>query len=227
MRKERGIALITVLLATTLLLALLAFLVNIGTSGLRRATEEQWELQAQAGADAGVGWIRALLDQRQGDVVATLGDVAAAHSLYTVTIDERTQVQARVAIRLDTTGATNDHLDVNLQQNPSIDETPLQVGVTATVVIDGTPVATRSTTALVRVFRRFAPYSETVGVIDNAGPVGVESPGDPAGQPGGSLATDLRIHVFTTGASGEPVPNDSFGDQHWWDGNSAPSGVLP
>ena len=87
MRKKRGIALITVLLATTLLLALLAFLVNIGTSGLRRATEEQWELQAQAGADAGVGWIRALLDQRQGDVIAMLGDVAAAHSLYTVTID--------------------------------------------------------------------------------------------------------------------------------------------
>ncbi|HEV2909292.1 MAG TPA: hypothetical protein VGX02_08435 [Candidatus Eremiobacteraceae bacterium] len=227
MRKERGIALITVLLATTLLLALLAFLVNIGTSGLRRATEEQWELQAQAGADAGVGWVRALLDQRQGDVVATLGDMAAAHSLYTVTIDERTQVQARVAIRLDTAGTSNDHLDVNLQQNPNIDETPLQVGVTATVVIDGTPVATRSTTALVRVFRRFAPYSETVGVIDNSGPVGVESPGDPAGQPGGSLATDLRIHVFKTGAGGEPVPADSYADQQWWDGNSAPSGALP
>lgn len=227
MRARRGIALITVLLATTLLLALLAFTVNIGTSGLRRATEEQWELQAQAGADAAVGWIRALLDQRQGDIVAALGDVAAAHSTYTLRIDERTQVQARVAVHLDTAGAANDHLDVDLQQNPSINETPLQVSVTATVLVDGVAVATRSTTALVRVFGQFAPYSETVGLIDNSAPVGIESPGDPAGQPGGSLTTDLRIHVFKTGPSGQPVPDDTFGSQRWWDGNTAPSGALP
>lgn len=227
MRRQRGIALITVLLATTLLLALLAFLVNIETSGLRRATEEEWALQAQAGADAAVGWVRALLDQRHGNIVTALGDVAAAHSTYTLTIDERTKVQARVAVHLDTAGASNDHLDINLQQDPNINETPLQVSVTATVLVDGKAVATRSTTALVRVFGHFAPYSETVGLIDNSAPVGIESPGDPAGQIGGALATELRIHAFKTGPSGRPIPNDSFGDKRWWDGNSSPSGALP
>ncbi|HME81919.1 MAG TPA: hypothetical protein VKF82_07560 [Candidatus Eremiobacteraceae bacterium] len=227
MRARRGIALVSVLLATTLLLALLAFLVHIGTSGLRRVTEEQWNRQAQAGADAAVGWLRALVSERQGDVVAALGDVAAAQSTYTLVIDERTHVDARVAVRLDTAGATNDHLDVNLQQNPFVNETPLQVSVTATVVVDGTPVATRSTTALVRTFGQFYPYSEVVGVIDNSGPVGIDSPGDPAGQVATSSVTDLRIHVFTTGPTGEPVPNDSFGNQQWWDGNAVPSGALP
>ena len=224
---RRGMALIAVLLATTLLLALLAFLVHVGTAGLRRATEEQWNLQAQAGADAGVGWFRALLAQRQGDIQATLGDLAAANSLYSLGVDSATHVEARVAIHLDAPAATNDHLDASLQQNPFVDETPLQVSVTSSVVVDGTVVASRSTTALVRVFEQAAPYSEVVGVIDNAGPVGIDSPGDPAGQAGSALATELRIHVFTTGPSGQPVSADSFADQNWWDGNSIPSRALP
>lgn len=227
LRTKRGIALITVLLATTLLLALLAFLVHVNTAGLRRTTEEQWNLQAQAGADAAVGWLRAVIASRQGNIPSALADVAAANSLYSLRIDERTRVDAKVQLHLDTSGAANDHLDMSLQQNPYIAETPLQVGVTATVFVDGAPVATRSTTALVRVFQQIAPYSEVVGVIDNAGPTGIDSPGDPAGQAPGALATELRIHVFTTGPSGQPVANDDFGNQQWWDGNALPSGPLP
>lgn len=227
MLTRRGIALITVLLASTLLLALLAFLVHVGTAGLRRATEEQWNLQAQSGADAAVGWLRALIAARQGNIPDALGDVAAANSSYSLNIDERTRVDARIQLHLDTSGTTDDHLDMSLQQNPYVSETPLQVGVTATVLVDGSPVATRSTTALVRVFQQIAPYSEVVGVIDNSGPTGIESPGDPAGQTASALATELRIHVFTTGPSGQPVADDNFGNQQWWDGNSLPSGPLP
>ncbi|MBV8223392.1 MAG: hypothetical protein JO293_08540 [Candidatus Eremiobacteraeota bacterium] len=227
MRAQRGIALITVLLATTLMLGLLAFLVHVGTAGLRRATEEQWNLQAQAGADAAVGWLRALIATRQGSIPATLGDVAAANSSYSLVVDERTRVVAKIQLHLDASGAANDHLDVSLQQNPYVGETPLQVGVTATVFVDGAPVAVRSTTALVRIFQQIAPYSEVVGVIDNSGPVGIDSPGDPAGQAASAVATELRIHVFTTGPSGRPVSDDTFGNQQWWDGNALPSGALP
>ena len=227
MRRRRGIALVSVLLATALLLAVLAFAVNVGTLQLRRTTEEGWAMQAQAGADGAVGWVRALLAQRQGDIAATLGDIAAAHSTHTLAIDGRTRVDALVAVHLDTPAAANDHLDVSLQQNPYVNETPLQVSVTATVVVDGTAVAARSTTALVRVFQQSAPYSEVVGWIDNAGPAGVNSPGDTAGQAGSATATELRIHVYQQNGSGQPIPVDSFADQHWSDGNSAPAGPLP
>jgi hypothetical protein len=227
MRNQRGIALVTVLLATALLLALLAFAVNVGTLQLRRTTEEVWSAQARAGADGAVGWVRALLASRQGDIGATLADIAAAHSLHSLTIDARTRVEARVAVHLDTSGAANDHLDVALQQNPYVNETPLQVSVTASVIVDGTTVASRSTAALVRVFEESTPYSEVVGWIDNAGPTGIDSPGDTAGQAGSASATELRIHVFKSNGTGPPVPVDTFGDQHWFDGNTAPSGPLP
>ena len=227
MRQQRGIALVTVLLATTLVLAVLAFIVNVGTSQLRRTTEELWETQAQAGADAAVGWVRAILAQDHGDVQAALADLSAAGDKYTLVIDGTTTVDVFVRIHLATPGAANDHVDIALQQNPFVIETPLQVGVTATVSVDGTAEATRSTTALVRVFRQFAPYSELVGFIDNAGPVGIDSPGDVAGQSGGTLATELRIHVFTLDASGHAVPADSFVNQTWYDGNRIQGGPLP
>jgi len=184
-------------------------------------------MQARAGADGAVGWVRALIAVHQGDIVATLGDVAAAHSMHSLTLDEQTHVDARVTLQLDTSASVNDHLDVALQQNPYVNETPLQVSVTATVVANGTIVAARSTTALVRVFQESAPYSEVVGWMDNAGPAGIDSPGDTAGQAGGAAATDLRIHVYQQNASGPPVPVDSFSDQRWSDGNTAPSGPLP
>ena len=114
-----------------------------------------------------------------------------------------------------------------LASGPWLKTAPLQVTVTAAVTVNGATMATRSTTALVRVFQQMAPYSEVVGFIDNAGPVGVESPGDPAGQAGGTNATDLRIHVFTQVGTGDPVPADSFSDQHWSDGNVVPVGPLP
>jgi hypothetical protein len=227
MRQQRGIALVTVLLATTLVLAVLAFIVNVGTSQLRRTTEELWEAQAQAGADAAVGWVRAILAQDHGDVQAALADLSAAGDKYTLVIDGTTTVDVFVRIHLATPGAANDHVDIALQHNPFVIETPLQVGVTATVSVDGTAEATRSTTALVRVFRQFAPYSELVGFIDNAGPVGIDSPGDVAGQSGGTLATELRIHVFTLDASGHAVPADSFVNQTWYDGNRIQGGPLP
>jgi hypothetical protein len=227
MRRHRGIALVSVLLATALLLAVLAFAVNVGTLQLRRTTEEVWAMQARAGADGAVGWVRALLAQRQGDIAATLGDLAAAHSTHSLTIDAQTHVDARVAIHLDTPADSNDHLDQALQHNPYVDETPLQISVTAAVVVNGTTVASRSTTALIRVFQESAPYSEVVGWIDNAGPAGIDSPGDAAGQAGSATLTELRIHVYQQSGSGAPVPVDSFADQHWSDGNSAPSGPLP
>jgi len=226
-RDRRGIALISVLLATTLLLAVLAFAVNVGTLQLRRTTEDVWALQAQAGADGAVGWFRALLAQRQGDVATTLTDVAAAHSMHSLAIDARSRVDAFISIHLDTPAAINDHFDLALQQNAYVNEAPLQVSVTATVIVDGVAVAARSTTALVRVFEGSSPYSEVVGWIDNAGPAGIDSPGDTAGQAGTATATDLRIHVYQQAASGAPVPVDDFANQHWSDGNSAPSGALP
>ena len=227
MRAQRGFALVTVLLATTLAIAVLAFIVNVGTAQLRRTTEELWEAQAQAGADAAVGWVRAILAQDRGDVPAALADLSTAGNKYSVVVDATTTVDVFVSVHLATPGAANDHLDSALQQNPSVLETPLQVGVTATVSVDGTAQATRSTTALVRVFRKFAPYSELVGFIDNAGPVGIDSPGDVAGQSGGAAATELRIHVFTVDALGHAVPADSFADQTWYDGNQVHGGPLP
>lgn len=227
MRSRRGIALVTVLLATTLVIAVLAFIVNVGTAQLRRTTEELWEAQAQAGSDAAVGWVRAIIQKDQGDVAAALADLSAAGDRYSLAIDGSTTVDAFVSIHLATAGHTNDHVDIALQQNPFVVETPLQVGVTATVSVGGTAQATRSTTALVRVFRQFAPYSELVGFIDNSGPVGIDSPGDVAGQSGGALATELRIHVFTLDASGHAVPADSFADRSWYDGNQLPNGPLP
>ena len=225
--RRRGIALISVLLATTLLLALLAFAVNVGTLQLRRTTQDVWAAQAQAGADGAIGWFRALLAARQGDISQTLSDMAAAHSSHSLVLDERTHVDALVSVHLDTPASANDHLDLSLQQNAYVNETPLQVSVTATVVVDGIAVAARSTTALVRVFEGSSPYSEIVGWIDNSGPSGIDSPGDTAGQAGSGTATDLRIHVYEQDASGTLVPVDDFNDQRWFDGNSIPSGALP
>ena len=227
MRRRRGIALVTVLLATTLAITVLAFIVDVGMAQLRRTTEELWEAQAQAGADAGIGWVRSILAKDQGDVSAALVDLAAAANRYSLAIDGTTRVDARVSVHLATAGSTNNHVDMALQQNPFVVETPLQVSVTATVSVDGAPQATRSTTALVRAFRQSAPYSELVGFMDNAGPVGIDSPGDVAGQSGGAFATELRIHVFTVDASGHVVPADSFADKAWSDGNHAPAGPLP
>jgi hypothetical protein len=226
-RGDRGIALITVLFATVLILGVLAVVVNIGTIQLRRSSEELRALQAQAGADAGVGWVRAMLSRRQGDLALTLGDVAAANSTATLTVDDTTSITITVSLQLAAPAPAYDHQDVALQQNPYVNEAPLQVTSTAVLNIAGVPVATRSTTALVRVFEQAAPYSEVVGVIDNAGPVGIDSPGDPAGQAGSATASDLRIHAFKQLGGDQPVPDDIYADQTWSDGNAGQSGPLP
>lgn len=226
-RNRRGIALITVLLATLLILGVLAVIINIATIQLRRSTEELRALQAQAGADAGIGWVRALLAHRQGNIALTLGDVAAAHSTTTLSIDDTTSVTVTVALQIASPAQAYDHQDLALQQNPYVNEAPLQVTSTAVVNVSGTAAAARSTTALIRVFEQAAPYSEVVGMIDNAGLVGIDSPGDPAGQAGGAHATDLRIHAFKQLGSDTPVPDDVFNDQTWSDGNSTHPGPLP
>ena len=58
-RRERGIALVMVMLACVLLAAALAVMLNVGTSRLRASVEHSRALQALAGADAGAGWLRA------------------------------------------------------------------------------------------------------------------------------------------------------------------------
>jgi hypothetical protein len=225
-RNHRGIALITVLLVIAVMVAILAVVVAVGTIQLRRSVEELHALQAQAGADAGIGWVRALLYNRQGDIALTLGDLAAARSATTLTLDDTTSVLISVSTQIAAPAAAYDHQDIALQQNPYVVETPLQVTSTAVVNVQGAPVAARSTTALIRVFHEAAPYSEVVGVVDNAGPVGIDSPGDPAGQAASANATDLRIHAYQQ-AGTQPVSADTYSNQTWSDGNQIPSGALP
>ena len=225
---QRGIALITTLLAIVLLLALLAVMVDVGTTRLRQTAENARASQALAAADAGASWVRALLSQESGDMTAVLADLARAHSTISLAIDPQTSADVLVGLQSPGTTKDADHIDINLQENPQIAETPLQVVATATVSAGGKVVATRTVTTLLRSFQHFAPYSEIVGVIDDAGPASAFSPGDPAGQPGAAYATDLQIRAFTVTGSGSPVPADHFKTDSWSDGNlGGGSGLLP
>ena len=225
-RGSRGIALIMALLATVLILALLAVMVDIGTARLRQAAETLRAQQALAAADAGTQWVRGLLTAHSGDLTGALDDLATAHSSITFAIDTTTAAQVVVSLHLPGAAKHTDHLDVNLQENPEIGEAPLQVVSTATIVADGRTVATRTVTSLVRRFA-LAPYSEIVGVIDDAGLLAPESPGDAGGQLGTAYATDLRIHAYTKTGSASPVPADVFKNDTWSDGNLGGGGILP
>jgi len=224
---SRGIALVTVLLVTALLLTLLAVMVNLGTTELRRTLEDVRSAQAQAGADAGAGWVRALLYQNNGNLAATLAALARSDSTYRYTIDDGASISVHVSMQIPNPAPHDDHQDVALQENPQVAEAPLQLTSTATVLAAGTPVARRTTTVLLRVFHHASPYSEVVGVVDNAGPVGVDSPGDPAGQAAAANTTELRIHAYTQSAPATPRPADDFQSEQWWDGNATQSGPLP
>jgi len=225
-RAERGIALVTTLLAVALLMALLAVMVDIGTQRLRQVDGASRAQQALAAADGGASWVRGLIFERKGDLSAVLDDLASAHSTTTIAIDARTS--ATVLVSLQSPGSTKhaDHLDLNLQANPQVVEVPLQVVATATISADGQTVATRTVTTLLRSFD-LAPYSEVVGVVDDAGLASTASPGDPAGQLGGAYATDLRLHAFTAEGRGTPVPADTFKNDSWSDGNLGAPGILP
>jgi len=225
-RAEGGFALVMALLAVALLLTILAVLVNVGTARLQRSTQELRSVQAVAAADAGAAWVRALLDREQGNVPATLADLALAHSTLHIDIDGNTTADIVVTIQMPAPAAHADHLDQQLQENVQILEAPAQVVATASVSVAGSPQATRTVTTLLRIFHHAVPYSEVVGVIDDGGPVSVYSPGDPAGQLGSEFATDLRLRAFKKSASG-PQPADNFQNQQWSDGNPGPSGFLP
>lgn len=224
---QRGIAFITSLLAVVLLMALIGVMVDVGTSRLRRTTEDLRSLQALAAADAGAAWIRALLQQHYGDISGVLADLAKAHSMQSLSIDSSTTANVLVSLQLPGATTHADHLDVYLQANPQIAETPLQVVATASVVSGAQIVATRTVTTLLRSFHHAAPYSEIVGVIDDAGPSSLDSPGDPAGQIGAAYATDLRIQAYSESGSGPPVPANHFQDDEWSDGNVGAPGFLP
>jgi hypothetical protein len=223
----RGVALVTTLLAIVLVMALLAVMVDVGTARLRKADEETRALQALAAADAGEAWVRALLAKDYGELTLVLADLSSAHSIRTISID--VDMSADVQVSLQIPGATKhaDHVDVNVQANPQIAESPLQVVSTATLRRGGQIVATRTVTTLLRSFHHVAPYSEIVGVIDDAGPTSVYSPGDAGGQAGGAYLTDLRIQASTESGSGPPVPADHFESDSWSDGNAGSTGLLP
>ncbi len=226
-KRRRGMALIGALFAVVLLMTLVAVMVDIGTVRLRRANEELRSTQAMAAADAGVAWARALLMQNSGDPSATLVQLAHAHGTLELTIDERTQATVTVSLQLPAASVQTDHLDINLQENAQIDETPIQVVSTASVAAAGADVATRTVTTMLRAFHNEPPFSEIVGAVDDAGPDSIESPGDPAGQVGDPVTTDLRIFAFTKNGSARPVSADKFQSDSWFDGNSGAQGFLP
>lgn len=220
---QRGIALITVLLALVLVLAMLAVMVDIGAVRLRRTNEDVHAAQALAAADAGAAWVRALLALHYGDLSALLDDLAKAHSTTALSLDNGTTADVIVSLQLPGAAKSPDHLDINLQENPQIEEAPLQIIATATITSHGEILARRTVTTLLRRFHHIRPYSEIVGVIDDAGPSSIFSPGDPAGQVGDVYATDLRMRAKTEAG----LAADRFQDQSWSDGNIGSSGLLP
>ena len=225
--RTRGVALISVLFATVLLLALVAVLVDIGTLRLQRTTADLFSLQALAGADGGTAWVRALLDQEHGDVGATITRLGQTQGKRRFTIDDHTYVVASETLIPGSSDSNGDHVDENVQQNLRAQEQVVQVESSAAVYANGAVVARRVTSVLVRVFAA-APYSEVVGYVDDASAVGINSPGDAAGQAQALDTTDLRVHVYQIGNSLLTLQNeDDFLTWTWPDGNASGSGPLP
>lgn len=225
--RQRAFALITSLLSIVLVLAILAVMVDIGTSRLRRANEDTRAAQALAAADAGASWVRALLAAHHGQLSDVFLDLAKVHSTTEFAVDANTTADVQVGLWLPGPTKHVDHIDINLQENPQIDESPLQVVATATIRTGTRVVATRTVTTLLRSFHNLVPYSEVVGVIDDAGPSSDFSPGDPAGQVGGAYLTDLRIQATTATGTAPPVPANKFQNDSWSDGNTGSPGLLP
>jgi hypothetical protein len=207
-------------------MALLAVMVDVGTSRLRQAQEMLHAQQALAAADAGTAWVRGLLSEHSGDLLGVITDLKANESTMTFAIDANTNAEVAVGLYLPGAVKHTDHLDVNLQANAQIAEAPLQVVATASINQHGRTLATRTVTTLIRTFA-LAPYSEVVGVVDDAGVLSTLSPGDPGGQFGGAYTTDLRIHAYTETGSGPPVPADVWKNDAWSDGNLGGTGILP
>jgi hypothetical protein len=227
--RQRGMALVATLFAAVLIMTLLAVMVGVGTMRLREATQNLRSVQALAAADAGAAWVRALLYDAGGSIGGTQLALAAAHGSFSYAIDSNTE--AVVTVSTQTPGLSEpketDHLDVNLQKNPQINETPVQVVSTAVISVAGQAVATRTVTTLLRAFAGEKPYSEVVGVIDDSGLDTTESPGDPAGQTGGSYTTELLISSYVASGTSSPKPANRFENSSWFDGNSGQQGLLP
>jgi hypothetical protein len=227
MRRDRGAVIIMVMLACVLLAAVLAVMLNVGTAQLRRSVESERALQALAGADAGAGWYRALLQKNYGNIAATAVALGQTGGVDTITLDAHTVVQVTVVPMAPGGQGAQDHNDLNLQINPIVTEQMIQLVSTAVVVEDGIQVAQRTSTTLLRIFQKARPYSEIVGVVDDAGPDAIDSPGDAAGQAAASNTTDLLVHAFTRTGDGPPVEDDQFQALQWADGNPGGGGVLP
>lgn len=226
--RSRGVALITVLLASVALAAVLSVMLFVSTAGLRRSVEDLRSLQAQAGADAGAGWFRALLQASGGDFGAAMIALQQQGGAETITIDGQTAVKVTVTPIIPGGSGPIDHDDPNLEQNNNIAEGPVQVVSTAVVTTNGVQVAERTTTTLLRVFQNVPPYSEVVGVVDDAGPDAIDSPGDPAGQAAAPATTDLIVHAYVLPPGGGPPQQvDKLQGQQWSDGNTSGGGVLP
>jgi type II secretory pathway component PulK len=225
--RERGVALVMVMLACVLLAAALAVMLDVGTAQLRRSVESARALQAEAGADAGTGWFRALLMANAGDPAATMLALDQTSGKETITLDPHTQVQVTVSLTVPGGSGPKNHNDVNLQRNQQILEQLVQLASTAVVVEDGTKVAQRTSTTLLRIFLDPKPYSEIVGVVDDAGPDAIDSPGDSAGQAAAANTTDLLVHAYTRKNDGPPNEVDKFKALQWADGNPGGGGVLP
>jgi hypothetical protein len=226
-RCDRGVAIIMVMLACVLLAAALAVMLDVGTAQLRRSVESARALQAQAGADAGAGWYRALLQKNSGNIAATAQALGLTNGVDTITLDAHTVVQVTVVPMSPGGQGAQDHNDVNLQYNPVVKEQMIQLVSTAVVVEDGVQVAQRTSTTLLRIFQVIKPYSEIVGVVDDAGPDAIDSPGDAAGQAAAPNTTDLLVRAFSRSGDGPPVEKDQFQALQWADGNPGGGGVLP
>lgn len=226
-RRDRGAAIIMVMLACVLLAAALAVMLDVSTAQLRRTVESGRALQAQAGADAGAGWYRAILQANLGDPAAAALMLGLTGGVDVITLDSHTVVQVTVVPMLAGGRGAQDHNDLNLQKNQVVTEQMIQLASTAVVLVDGAQVAQRTSTTLLRAFRSAKPYSEIVGVVDDAGPDAIDSPGDAAGQAAAPNTTDLLVHAFTRVGDGPPIEKDQFQSLQWSDGNPGGGGVLP
>ncbi|HXW77416.1 MAG TPA: hypothetical protein VEJ20_08410 [Candidatus Eremiobacteraceae bacterium] len=226
--RRRGIALITVLFATTLLLVIVGVLIDLGTIQLHRATADLRAVQALAAADGGTQWVRGVLVSSKGDIQAAINHLALEQGRRQIAIDAQTSAIVSVSLlQAQPVASGGDHVDDNLESNPQALEVPVQVQSSATIYVNGGAVASRATTTLLHVFPA-QPYSEVVGEIDEGGPVGIDSPGDAAGQQaGGTYTTQLLIDAYALNAEQQPQNVSQFDDEDWSDGNTVPTGALP
>src|ERR1700687_1290191 len=137
--RNRGVALVAVLMATALLLVLVAVLVDIGTLQLQRATADLRALQALGGADAGTAGVRAVFEQQSGDLFKTVMKLGASQGRRRFVIDDRTYVVVTEILRSPGQQSGSNIVDDNLEQYPRATEQPIQIKSSAAVYFDAWP----------------------------------------------------------------------------------------